>query len=100
MKKFVIGFTVLSVLLFSACTDSVGKTKISASEAKEIALSNAGLTKEEVKFRRTEKDRDDGRVVYEIEFFANGNEYDYEIDANTGDIIGYDMEKADFPLAD
>ena len=31
-------------------------------------------------------------MVYEIEFYKDGMEYEYEIDAKTGDIIEYNSE--------
>lgn len=67
---------------------------IGAEKAKNIALKNAGLKASQVKFARVELDKDDGRQKYEVEFHSNGKEYDYEIDAKTGEIISvdYDME--------
>ena len=73
---------------------------ITAERARQIALEHAGLSASGVQFLRTQTDRDDGRLVYEVEFVTkNGNvwkEYDYEIDANTGRIIDidYDAETA------
>ena len=93
MKKIFIPIALVMVLLLSACGNSNAKAKISEEKAKEIALTNAGLKKEDVTFKRTEKDREDGKTVYEIEFYTKDNrEYDYEIDANTGDIISYDSD--------
>ena len=38
-------------------------------------------------------DWDDGRQVYEIEFYtANYEEFDYEIDVATGEIVSYDYD--------
>ena len=41
---------------------------------------------------KTSKDRDDGRMIYEIQFDANGTEYDYEIAAEDGTILTADTE--------
>ena len=69
---------------------------ITAERARQIALEHAGLSASGVQFLRTQTDRDDGRLVYEVEFVTkNGNvwkEYDYEIDANTGRIIDIDYD--------
>lgn len=93
MKKIVL-LLALATFIFAGCGD---ETKISADRAKEIALNNAGLTENEVTFVRTEKDRDDGRVVYEVEFYSKDNkEYDYEIDAETGDIISFDEDAENY----
>lgn len=66
--------------------------QITAEEAKNIALKDAGLTADQVRFERTELDSDDGYTVYEIEFTYENSEYDYEVDANTGNIVGKGSE--------
>lgn len=66
--------------------------KISIEEAKNIALKHANLTADEVEFRKVELDLDDGIKKYDIKFYYNNIEYDYEIDANTGDIVSYERE--------
>lgn len=66
--------------------------KISVEEAKQIALLHAGLTSNQVTFKRTELDFDDGIQKYEVEFYYNNREYSYEVDANTGDILAYEQD--------
>ena len=39
-----------------------------------------------------EKDRDDGRVIYEGEAHLNGREYEFEIDAYTGTILKWETD--------
>lgn len=69
---------------------------VTVDKAKQIALDHAGLSASAVQFLKTETDRDDGRLVYEIEFVVQSGstfkEYDYEIDATTGAIVGYDYD--------
>ena len=65
---------------------------ISLDESKNIALTNAGLDINSVRFTREELDHDNHTLVYELEFFYNNIEYDYEINATTGDIISYDKD--------
>lgn len=65
---------------------------IGSARAKAIALEHAGLDESEVKRLTTERDYDDGRLEYEVEFFAGGAEYDYTIDAGSGRILEYDRE--------
>lgn len=65
---------------------------ISVEQAKEIALSHAGKTADQVQFVKIKQDWEHGRTVYEIEFIANDNEYEYEIDANTGAIVKWEVE--------
>ncbi len=63
---------------------------IGTEKAKEIALADAGLS--EASFEKAKLDHDEGMSVYEIEFKANGKEYEYEIDAVSGDILDSDIE--------
>lgn len=67
--------------------------KVDAEQARNIALSDAGLTAEQVSGLKTDLDYDDGRTVYEIEFYANGMEYNYEINAADGRIIDKEAER-------
>src|SRR5699024_10988296 len=60
--------------------------------AVEIAREDAGLSEEEMGRTRIELDYDDGILKYEVEFYADGTEYDYEIDASTGKILAKDYE--------
>lgn len=59
---------------------------ISREKARSIALSDASLSAADVTFTKTKLDREDGMLVYEIEFVTAGAEYEYEIDAVTGAI--------------
>ena len=66
---------------------------ITAERAREIALNHAGLTASQVTFARADLDRDDGRLVYDVEFYTSDyKEYDYEIDASTGAVLSYDYD--------
>ena len=77
----------------TTATASTGSTNyIGEERAKEIALDHAGLTASGVTFVRSHLDWDDGRAQYEVEFYANNTEYDYDIDATTGDIRSYDYD--------
>lgn len=68
---------------------------ITVDQAKEIALSHAGQTVDAVYFAKAKQDYDDGLLVYEIEFIAGNTEYEYEINAQTGDIVKNKKEAAD-----
>ena len=65
---------------------------ITEEEAKEIALDAAGIAESDVKALRVEKDIENGRYVYEVDFYSENKEYDYKIDQTTGDIVGKDYE--------
>lgn len=65
---------------------------ISVDQAKNIALGQAGLSASGVNFGKTKLENDDGRAEYEIEFYSGTTEYDYTIDAVTGNVLEYDVD--------
>ena len=65
---------------------------ITRSEAKEIALDDAGVKSSDAVFLKAELDWDDGVAHYDVEFYSKGVEYDYEINAKTGKIIESDRD--------
>ena len=80
----------------SGNSDNSNNSYIGIEKAKSIALKNAGLSASSVKFTKAKMDRDDGRVVYEIEFFSGSKEYEYEIGAISGKILEKDIEHDDY----
>ena len=60
--------------------------------AQQAALAHAGVSAADAAFLEAEYDWDDGRMVYEVEFRAGGVEYEYEIDALTGEVVKYERE--------
>jgi uncharacterized membrane protein YkoI len=73
-------------------TSPEGTEYISADEAKEIALSHAGVAETNVFDYDCELEHVGGRAVYEIDFESMNYEHDYDIDAVTGEIIRSDKE--------
>lgn len=65
---------------------------IGEAKAKEIALQHAGLSSGQVTFFRTQMDWENGRRVYDVEFYSGNKEYDYEIDATSGAVLSYDFD--------
>jgi uncharacterized membrane protein YkoI len=61
-------------------------------KAKSIALAHANVPENELRKYEAELDRHGGRAVYEIEFDHNRTEYEYEIDAETGNIVRWKSE--------
>lgn len=74
---------------------SADKNLISEDEAKSTALKDAGLTEDQTSGIRIKLDKDDGVRQYEVEFCAGDKEYDYEIDAVSGDILSKDTDIED-----
>ena len=63
--------------------------------AKAIALNDAGLAETDVTELKSELDLDDAVVHYDVDFKAGGLEYDYDIDATTGNILSSNSEVDD-----
>lgn len=68
------------------------KAIISEDDAKAIVLEHAGLTGKEVSFVKVKTDYENGRTEYELEFYYENTEYDYELDAASGEILSFDNE--------
>jgi uncharacterized membrane protein YkoI len=68
------------------------KSYIGVDKAKTVALEHAGISTASASFSKAKLDNDDGKVVYEIEFYVGRTEYDYEIDAYSGTILEYDID--------
>lgn len=77
--------------LYSGSTSD--KAYIGVERAKSIALSHASLAETAVFDLDCELDYEYGRMVYEVDFDANGAEYEYEIDAKSGDILLFEIER-------
>ena len=60
---------------------------ISMETAKSIAMKDAGISGESVSYSSAKLDWDDGRQVYDVDFFSVGIEYEYEILASDGTIL-------------
>ena len=60
--------------------------------AKAAALAHAGLSESQVSRLTCQRDDDDGRLEYEIEFRADGYEYEYTIDAASGSILDHERD--------
>ena len=74
---------------------STGTATVTEAQAKQIALETAKLSESDITGYRSKLERDDGRLEYEIEFRANGLEYEFTIDAETGKILDFDIDNDD-----
>lgn len=72
--------------------------KITKAKAKSIALKHAGVSASKATFVKAKLDYEDGRRVYEIEFYSGNTEYDYEILASNGKIISYDKDIENYKI--
>ena len=60
--------------------------------ALSAALTHAGLSSSDISGQKVEFDFDDGSAIYEIEFRSGRYEYEYEIDAVSGQVIKSEMD--------
>ena len=65
---------------------------ITEEQAKEIAANHAGVAVADLTFHSVSLEEDDGRRVYDVEFYSGSTEYDYEIDAYTGKVLSFDYD--------
>lgn len=75
------------------------KEYIGKEEALNIACSHAEVAEEDAFRVRVDLEREDGIMVYEVDFEDNDNEYDYEINADTGEILKAESERKDGTLS-
>ena len=79
--------------------DSYGETNtsqyITKEDATAIGLNHAGITSDQIQTLEVEFDCEDGVIVYEVVFTSNGQEYEYDINAETGEIIDFESEADD-----
>ena len=101
MKKLLATTVVfaLLLLLFAGCqsvyaaqqenqsTPTQAATAVTREQAIEIALADAGLTREEIYDLEAEIDRDRGITHFDVDFEKGGRDYEYEIHAETGEIL-------------
>ena len=81
MKKILV--LALAAVMALVCVGALAD--ITLDEAKQIALDRAGVAAEDALFIKSHTDRDDGRAVYDIEFYSNATEYEFDVDVVTGD---------------
>lgn len=95
--KKAITLILAAIIALSLAIPAFAAKNITAAKAESIALADKGFTRSQVTLKKTVLDYDDGKAVYEVEFFVISNdyitEYEYEINASTGRIIDYDYDR-------
>ncbi len=69
------------------------KAYIGESAALNAALADAGVSNADVLRSTAKLGRENGVMVYEVEFDTAEMEYDYDIDAGTGAVVSVDIER-------
>ena len=93
MKKLTAMILAL-IMVLALAAGAFAAGRLTKDEAKQIALDKAGVTAAEATFTKARLDYDDGREEYEFEFFANGKEFDIDVDADTGRVVKFDVERS------
>ncbi len=97
-----------ALTLFSACNEGVDvplegglpSGLIGTEAAAQRALTHAGLSAEEVSGLVTDLDEDDGKIYYNVEFWHKNTDYDYDIDAASGDVLSVDRDTIYYPTTE
>lgn len=71
-------------------SDFIGEEK-----AKEIAVKSAEINAEDLTYEKIRLEKDDGIWQYEVELRVGRTEYDFDINAETGEIISHDVDYDD-----
>ncbi|MDR1137804.1 MAG: PepSY domain-containing protein [Synergistaceae bacterium] len=90
VKNFI--FAALIFLAFSA--QAAAAAYIGETEAKSIAFQHAGLSEEETFSVSVKQYEKRGMRLYDIMFSGGGVNYNYEIDAASGEIVEYERRNA------
>ena len=72
---------------------------IGVEKAQAAAFAHAGVSASQVALGEVDFDYENGRMVYELEFYVDGVEYEYDVDAATGDIVKYSQKNKKAPTA-
>ena len=73
--------------------EKVAGGTLTQDEAIARALEHAQLKKDQIDFvKKVEMDYEHGRKIYEISFYHDGFEYEFDIDAETGKILKYEKD--------
>ena len=70
---------------------------IGEEKAEEIALDDAGISREDALMQGTMLEYDGGQYVYDVEFASGGTSYDYDILAGNGTIVSSSREALKAP---
>ena len=73
--------------------NATGTGTVDEAAAQKIALEHDGVKAADATITKSKLDYEDGRQVYDIEWYAGGAKYDYEIAADTGEIISSAYEE-------
>ncbi len=73
--------------------ESVSGGTLTQEEALGCALRHANIKRDQVDFiKKVELDCENGRRIYDVRFYEGGFAYEYDIDAENGEILKFEKE--------
>lgn len=86
----------IAIAVFAFTLTACGEEpSLTPDEALTIALEQAGVTRDSIRDVENHLDRENGVLVYEIDFEAEGTEYSYDVNAETGAVTERERERVD-----
>ena len=96
MKKYILIFSVLAMLITSGCAYKRYNTNspdlISEQQAFKIALDKAEVLENEIVLKKSKLEFDDGIYKYEFEFRKGKTEFNIDVKADDGTIIEFEAD--------
>jgi len=96
MKKMTAIIAALMIMVCGCAACFAEQKPITQEEALKIALDYAGLKEDQITLTKSHKYRDNGGPIWEIEFYSNGVEYDFDVDMLNGQILEADQDSKYF----
>ena len=91
-----IGLLLAGIMLSSGIVGTKAAESTTKDSAIQIALDDAGYSEGDVTFDDVEKGKEQGAAVYEIEFWTDTEDFEYDIAIADGEIVSVSREKTDF----
>ena len=92
MKKAVAMVLVVVMMLAFGVNAFAANGPLTVEQAKQVALDYAGVKAADANFTKAHRDYDNGREVYEIEFYVGTTEYDMDVDVLTGKVTDFSVD--------
>lgn len=89
--KRLLALLLVVLLCLSLCAGCNNKY-IGKNKAKEIALADAGVAAGDIRDYGCGFDKEHGIAIYEIDFEVGFDDYEYKIDAQTGEILKSEVD--------
>lgn len=92
MKKLIAAAAALMIMVCGCAAAFAEQIPCSREDAVKIIMDYTGMKEDQIKVTKAHMDRDDGREIWEIEFYVDGIEYEFDVDAMNGCILEADRD--------